>query len=121
MTTILVVDSDLGFVAYLCMALTEKGYTAVPALTAQDAMPRLHEMCLAKVDLLIVNLNLRGSLGLVASLRTARAKIISIEDPRVTRIRLIPVDGILRRPVRFSPAEESEWLRTVRRVLGEAA
>jgi hypothetical protein len=101
--------------------LTEAGYTAVPALTANDAMRRSHEMCLTKADLLIVNLNLRGTFGLVKSLRTARAKIISIEDPRVTRIRLIPVDGTMRRHVPLGPAKESEWLRTVKRVLGEAA
>jgi hypothetical protein len=103
------------------MRLTQAGYTAVPALTAEDAVPRLHEMGLAAADLLIVNLSLRGTLGLVKSLRAAHAKIISIENPLVTRNRLIPVDGILQRTLAFSETTESEWLRTVSRVLGQAA
>jgi DNA-binding response OmpR family regulator len=117
---ILVVDDDLGFMAYLCMMLTQAGYIAVPALSAEDAMPRLDDMGLTKVDLLIVNLNLRGTFGLVKSVKTAGAKVISVEDPGETRIRLIPADGILHRTPALSQTAESEWLRIVRRVLGEA-
>jgi hypothetical protein len=104
------------------MALTEAGYAAVPAWSVEDAMPRLHDLGLAgAVELLIVNLNLKKTVGLVKSLRTAGAKVISIEDPRVTRIRMIPVDGILSRAHASSQTAESEWLRIIRQVLGEAA
>jgi DNA-binding response OmpR family regulator len=119
-TTILVVDDDLGFLAYLCMTLTEAGYTAVPAPAAERAIPTLRELDLGQVDLLVVNLRLTGAASLAEVLRSRRVKIIGIEDPRVTGIKPGPADGILRRPLPFGQAE-SEWLRTVRRVLGEAA
>ena len=121
MTTILVLDGDLGFVAYVCMTLTEAGYTAVPATKAERALPLLQELGLAQIDLLIVNLNLPGALDLVEALRSGPVKVVEIEEPNVTRIRPVPVDGMLRRSGAFGPTAEAEWLRTVRRVLGEAA
>ena len=107
--------------AYFCMTLTEAGYTAVPVMTAARAIPLLEEMGLAQVDLLIVNLALSGAVGLVDKLMSRHVKVIAIEDPRVTRIKPVPVDGTLRRTFLSGETAESEWLRMVRRVLGEAA
>lgn len=121
MTTILVVDDDLGFLAYFCMTLTEAGYTAVPVTTAARTVPLLQELGLAQVDLLIVNLGLPGVAELVEALMSRHVKVIAIEDPRVTRTKPVPVDGILRRPLPSGQTAESEWLRMVRRVLGQAA
>lgn len=107
--------------AYFCRTLTEAGYTAVPVTTAARAIPLLQELGLAQVDLLIVNLGFPGVVGLVEALKSRRLKVIAIEDPRVSRIKPIPVDGVLRRPLPSGETAESEWLRMVRRVLGEAA
>jgi len=103
------------------MTLSEAGYTAVPAIRAERALPVLRELRLAQVDLLIVNLALVGAVDLVEALRIQRVKVIEIEEPQVARIKPIPVDGTLRKPRRYNRIVESEWLRTVRRVLGEAA
>jgi DNA-binding NtrC family response regulator len=120
-TTILVIDNDLGFMAYFCMTLTEAGYTAVPVLTAERAIPLLQEMGLSHVDLLIVNLELPEVVGFVESMRSRHVKVIAIENPGISRIKPIPVDAVLRRPLPYAQTEESVWLRMVRRVLGEAA
>ena len=121
MTTILVLDDDLGFVVYFCLALARAGYTAVPATTVEGVRPLLRGLGLSKIDLMIVNFCIPGTLGLVEAVASRRRKVIQIEDPRVARIKLIPVDGTLRKARAVGPAAESRWLRMVRRVLGEAA
>ena len=115
------IDNDLGFVAYLCMALNEAGYTAVPTIHADRALPLVRELGIARVDLLVANLTLPGVPALVEGLQSKHTKVIMIEEPRIAAIKPIPVDGILRRPDRLGPTAEAEWLRTVRRILGEAA
>jgi len=120
-TTILVVDSDLGFVAYLCMMLTEAGYSAVPATSAEAAIALLPECGLPHVDLLIVDFALPGAIAFTEALKKRATKAIGIEHPGVAQIKPTSVDAILRRPYSFDPAAALEWLRTVRRVLSEAA
>ena len=118
MTTILVVDDDLGFVVYLCLALTRAGYIAVPSTSVAAAKPLLQELGYSRFDLLIVNFSLTGTLGLLEGAGQS-VKVIQIDDPRVTRIKRMPADGKLKKAA--GPEGLSRWLRTVRRVLGEAA
>jgi hypothetical protein len=73
------------------------------------------------VDLLVVNLAVRNTTGLVTTLKEKNhfLKVIAIEDPGSSVITNIPVDATLRKP---SPTElegEEHWLGTVRLVLSD--
>jgi hypothetical protein len=118
-TTILLVDNDLGFMAYLRMAITEAGYIAGPATIATGTRHMLRELGLAHVDPLVVNLALAGPAGLVESLRSRHARVLSIENTGVTPKQPVPVDGRLSRPSEYSQSMSSDWWRTVSRVLGK--
>jgi len=120
--TILIVDNDLGFVAFLSKSLTRAGYVALPAMTSQSAIPLLEELANPKVDLLVVNLGLPSTAHLATTLqeRNPSQRIISVEDPILRAITNIPVDASL---PKLSPAElegEEHWLVTVSQVLGDS-
>ena len=110
--TILVIDNDLGFMAYLCMTLTEAGYTAVPTINVNRAIPLLKVLSIRHVDVLVVNFDMPGSVELAKMLGS---KIIAIEReiPHVT------IAAMLRRPLQVSKLVEREWLQMLAKVLGE--
>jgi CheY-like chemotaxis protein len=110
--TILVVDNDLGFIAYLCMTLTEAGYTAVPTINTNRAIPLLKELGISHVDVLVVNFDVPGSLELAERLHVAKIIAIEQEIPGVT------IAATLRRPPQVSKAVEREWLQMLENVLG---
>ena len=111
--TVLVVDNDLGFMAYLCMTLTKYGYTAVPTSNAARAMLLLKELDVPHVDVLVVNFDVPGSLELAKALGS---KVIAIERPSEG----VTIAATLQRPLRVSKKIEREWLRIFANLLGEA-
>ena len=119
MKTVLIVDGDLGFVAFLWKSLSQAGYAALPATGSQPAIRLLEEVENPKVDLLIVNLALRVADDLIPLLKKQNQslKIIAVEDPRQSAGINVPVDDSLRRPSSYELAAGDEWLVTVRGVL----
>jgi CheY-like chemotaxis protein len=119
--TILVVDSDLGFVAFLSKSLSEAGYAALPATTSQTALPLLKELENPKVDLLMVNFAIPSTADLARTLkgRNQSLKIAAIEDPRRSAISNIPVDASLRRPSPEELAAGDQWLSSVKELLAD--
>jgi hypothetical protein len=113
--TILVVDNDLGFVAYLCSTLTKAGYTAVPSTNVNRAIPLLKELNIAVVDAVVMNLDIPGSAELARELGTPQ--IIALEGASVNEVGGIPIAGTLLRAQEVSEAVEAEWLQTLKTVL----
>ena len=113
MKSVLVVDNDLGFMAYLCMTLTKYGYTAVPTSNAARAMLLLKELDVPHVDVLVVNFDVPGSLELAKALGS---KVIAIERPSEG----VTIAATLQRPLRVSKKIEREWLRIFANLSGEA-
>jgi DNA-binding response OmpR family regulator len=77
--TILIVDSDLGFVFWLGQALFKVGFEVFPAKAVPDALTLLSE-CVPALDLLIINFSLPGAPDFVTALRLAQdnVKVIAL-------------------------------------------
>jgi DNA-binding response OmpR family regulator len=118
--TILVLDTDLGFVAYLCSTLTKAGYRALPATTADRAERLLKELNVSHVDALVVNLKMAGGVKLGRMLSRKGAKLIAIEGTGRSEFQAFQIAATLRRSEGPSASVEREWLRHMREVLGEA-
>ena len=118
--TILVVDNDLGFMAYLCSTLTKAGYLALPATNTERAKQLLMELNISHVDVLVVNLDVAGGVDLAKSLRRKHVKIIAIEGARRSEFQVVQIAAILRRSEGPSEVIEREWLQSLRKVLGES-
>jgi DNA-binding response OmpR family regulator len=116
---ILVVDDDLGFMAMLCLKLTDAGFVTVPASVSEQALPLLKEMEISRVDLLIVNLAVPGTKDLIQLLRAEneRLKIIAIDDPRAAPLTTAAIEGVIRKPSGVEQPSEREWLQVLERVL----
>jgi DNA-binding response OmpR family regulator len=107
---VLIIDDELGFVAWLGVTLAANGYATIPA-TSLSAAKQLIEELNANPDLAVMNLELAGTIELIETLRRANLalKIIAIEDT-TPLARTIEVDGMHSR-------SEADWLMTVERVL----
>jgi hypothetical protein len=116
---VLVLDDDLGFVAMLCLKLTETGFVSVPATVAERALPLLKETEIGRIDLLIVNFAVPGGVDLIEVLRAdnERLKIIAINDLRASPPATVPIDGVILKPSGAEPASARTWLEIVEGVL----
>lgn len=81
MKTVLIIDSDLGFVFWLGHGLDQAGYAAFPAQTAHDAK-RLLDAMNVPINLLIINTGLRGAVDFVTALRRLNQdlKVVATTD-----------------------------------------
>jgi hypothetical protein len=117
--TVLLVDSDLGFVFWLGHALDSAGYEALPAKSVSDAIALLVQYRLS-IDLLILNPSLAGAPGFAEDVRTSQrhAKIIVLAEST----------GAMQggevshpKPDRIDEIAKLEWLDLIHNVLaGEA-
>jgi len=107
---ILIIDDELGFVAWLGVTLAANGYATLPATSLSAAKQLLEELS-AIPDLVVMNVELGGTMELIEALRRANValKVIAIEDT-TPPARPIEVDGMHSR-------SEADWLMTVERVL----
>lgn len=107
---VLIIDDELGFVAWLGVTLAANGYATLPATSLPAAKQLLDELD-AIPDLVVMNLELAGAMEQIEALREANLalKVIAIEDT-TPPTRPIEVDGMHSR-------SEADWLMTVERVL----
>ena len=123
MKTILIVDSDLGFLASFSKSLSEAGYVTLPATTGQTAITLLAELKNPNVDLLIVDLALPNTADLVTELkdRNHQLRIISWEGPGLNSDTNIQVDARLQKPSPSELGAEDQWLGMVKQFLDDDA
>ena len=77
MQTVMIVNSDLGFVFWLGALLDNAGYRAIPARRVRDAVLLLERFSL-EPDLLIVDPSLPGADLLVEHYRRANVRVIAL-------------------------------------------
>jgi hypothetical protein len=117
--TLLIVDSDVGFLWWLGEIFTEVGYQALPALNCSQALAAVKKFHL-QIDLLVVNPALTGVGRLLASLeRSGRdLKIVLIrEGPIGLKYPGFRYDATLTRPSGWEPVSRPDWLRKLRNLL----
>lgn len=74
MNTVLLVDSDLGFIFWLGQALDREGYAALPAKSIPDAISLLAELRIS-IDVLVVNPLLAGAAEWIALFRDSQEHV----------------------------------------------
>jgi DNA-binding response OmpR family regulator len=117
--TVLIVDSDLGFVLWLGRILYDAGYEAFPATGVREATALTSEFE-GKIDLLIVNPSLVGAIDLVDSLRRAKGdlKVLALLDEDDQQPSSLPnADAHARKPPEGDEAASRWWLGIVGRLL----
>lgn len=117
--TILIVDSDLGFVFWLGHTLDSAGYFSLPAKSIPDAVELLR-LLNRDIDLLIVNCSLFGAADLIGSLRRAQPtlKVLAACDPGDSAKDVSGVDFIEEKPLAPDDEAARRWMDSVRRTLG---
>ena len=118
MKTVLVVDSDLGFVFWLGHGLDQTGYAAFPAKSVPTAKKLLGELKIG-VDLLIVNSALPDAAGLVDVLRGIhqRLKVVVVADDPAGLHRIPDVDLRFRKPDQIDESTREDLIAQIERVL----
>jgi len=117
--TLLIVDSDVGFLWWLGEIFAEAGYQVVPALNCSQALAAVKRFHL-QIDLLVVNPALTGVLRLVTALERPDRdlKIVLIrEGPIGLKYPGFRYDATLTRPSGWEPISRTDWLRKLRVLL----
>jgi hypothetical protein len=118
--TILIVDSDLGFICWLGCTLNAVGYVALPAQDWRNASALLRRLNVG-VGLLVVNYSLPGASEFTEVLRRSNEhlRVIALVgeggDPTVA---FPGADASQSKFSHLGEVSETEWLESVEAVLG---
>ena len=115
MKTVLIIDTDLGFVFWLGRTLDNGGYRTIPARDVADAMSLIEQFKL-EVDLLIVNPTLQGSTPFIEQLRRSNVKVIAVIADEGLPLPM-QVDASRKRPSKIDEKARLEWLDLVASVI----
>jgi CheY-like chemotaxis protein len=127
MSTILVVDDDVSFLNAAEDMLTTAGYRVLRAAGGKDAVDVLEkkhdQINLAIVDLYLPDVNGFELIGAI-SRRTNDVKVLAItgiyRDTHLEMAGSLGAHAAIRKPPAGKPLPESEWLGTIRRLIGDA-
>ena len=128
MSTVLVVDDDLQFLNALEHMLVAEGYRVLRAATGQQAIDVLEKKH-NEIDLIIVDLALPDTNGFeligAISRRTSPIRVIAtscvFKDPYLEMAGTLGAHAAIRKSPEGTPLPESQWLETVRRLIGSAS
>jgi len=121
MEMILIADHDLGFVFWLGAALSEAGYSVLPAQNVRRAKRFARQI---DFSLVIANPSLLGIADFVEPLRREQPQlklIAAIESPGAGTGDLLGVDGILSKAEPANEATKQLWVEQVAALTGNAA
>jgi DNA-binding NtrC family response regulator len=113
--TILIIDTDVGFVFWLGRTLDDGGYQTIPAKDVPSAIAMIDQFKL-EVDLLIVNANLQGSTAFIEQLRRSNVKVIALiadEDSPLP----MQVDASRKRPSNIDEKTRLDWIDFIESVV----
>jgi DNA-binding response OmpR family regulator len=113
--TILLIDTDLGFLFWLGTTLDQAGFDAFPARTVPDAITLLVQLHLG-VGMLILNFGLPGADEFVANMRqwNNRLKVISLVSQGEWRD-APGADAVCYKPVRITDQARAELLHIIQK------
>lgn len=116
MSTILIVDPDLGFVCWLGQTLHSGGYESVPSKNTSNAARLLRELDITP-DVLVINSSVRGASGFADKLQRANSKLKIISVGVNGKAGALPTASMnLSRPLIPDSAAKSKWLKAIDRV-----
>jgi len=121
--TILLVDSDLGFLYWLGCTLCAAGYMALPAKNSQNAGELLSRLNV-EIHLLVVNSSMRGARTFAEELRRSQSdlKVIALIGGGERPSAAFPgADASQHKCSCLGEFSEIEWLETIEGVLAGAA
>lgn len=119
--TILLVDSDLGFIFWLGQALDAAGYSAVPAVNVASAAELIQEHRLS-VETLIIDPFLPDAFPFISHLRQLHPDlhvVAAIPDDWRSFPPLPEIDTILRKPQRLTGTSLIQWLKVIQDFFAE--
>ena len=121
-TTVWIVDDDLGFVWWLGEIFTEAGCRAFPALSCAQ-MISLGRKLNVGIDLLVVNPQLPGVIGMLQTLGRAHhnPQIVTIGEAPQALLAAIRPRASLQRPSGSDSVSRTEWRKKVRKLLKDVA
>ncbi|HKE28100.1 MAG TPA: response regulator [Bryobacteraceae bacterium] len=120
MKTVLIIDSDLGFVFWLGRILQGAGCEVIPAKSSAEASVLLSELSTG-VDLLIVDSRLAGVVAFADEQRRSRPKVkilVAISDKDTSAGQIQLADVIARKPPHLDDTAASLWLGMVEHAFG---
>jgi DNA-binding response OmpR family regulator len=118
MNTVLLIDSDVGFVFWLGQGLGHAGYKVIPAESVSRAKALLDEVKMI-VDLLVVNTALPHAAGLVESLRRLNpsVKVVALIDNQPALDQIPDADVHCRRPTLTDESTRQDLMAQIEKVL----
>ena len=118
MKTVLVVDSDVGFVFWLGQGLDQNRYAVVPAASVPNARTLLDELAIT-VDLAIINPALPDAADFVGTLRGCNPclKVVLVTDPTAEPGQIPSFDLRCQKPKLIHDSAQQDLIAKIRRVL----
>jgi hypothetical protein len=114
MKNILIADSDLGFVAWLCCALIGPNRQTWPACSVSDAMVLVVEPS-TPIDVLIINPSMPKASKLIDLLRLCRPHLKVIGVGGRGKSKLPNIDVGRQKPSRSDQSAKEEWVEALKR------
>lgn len=118
--TILLVDSDLGFIFWLGQALDAAGCWALPAKDVASALELISGHRLA-VDILVISPLLSDAFAFISQLRQSRPALRVIAATPADWEKFPPlteVDAVIRKPSHLTVLALSQWINLIRDFMG---
>jgi DNA-binding response OmpR family regulator len=118
MKTVLVVDSDVGFVFWLGQGLDQNRYAVLPAANVRNARTLLDELGVT-VDLVIVNPALPDAADFVGTLRgrNPRLKVVLVTVPTAEPAPIPSFDLQCQKPTVIDDSALQDLIAKIRKVL----
>jgi DNA-binding response OmpR family regulator len=118
MNTVLVVDSDVGFVFWLGQALDQNRYGVLPAANVPNARTLLDELGIT-VDLAVVNPALPDAANFVQALRGRNPclKVVLVTDATAETAQIPSFDLQCQKPAVTDDSTQRDLIAKIRKVL----
>jgi DNA-binding response OmpR family regulator len=118
MKTVLVIDSDVGFVFWLGQGLDQNRYAVLPAASVPNARTLLDELAIT-VDLVVVNPALSDAADFVETLRgrNPRLKVVLVADTTAEPAQIRSFDLQCQKPSVIEDSALQDLIAKIRKVL----
>jgi hypothetical protein len=113
--TILLIDSDLGFIFWLGQALDAVGYSAIPAVNTRGAAELIEEHRLL-IDTLVINPLIDEALPFISSLKRTRSElktIAAIPDDTANNLGMPDFEAIIHKPDCLTRMAVTQWVNII--------